>query len=55
MAPTTEEPFKIENVEGGVRLHSAAFKVLVRNELAERDRKTFKVEMFLKARNQAAN
>jgi len=55
--PTNEKPFKMEVVEGGVRLYSAGVESWDRNEHPGNVIKDAggMVEMYLKARNQADN
>ena len=55
--PSTDKPFKMENVAGGVRLYSAAIEAWDPNEYPVKHLRNFdgKVEMFLKSRKQADN
>lgn len=46
--PSTDEPFQMEQVDGGLRLFSAAIEAMDRRE--GKDDKQVKVEMFLKSR-----
>lgn len=46
--PSTEQPFMIENVDGGVRLYSGGIEAMDRREGA--DEEQVKVEMFLESR-----